>query len=258
MPISSWTERYSIHGKRALITGASKGIGYEICRVFAEAGADIAAVARDPAGLNALQDEIRAIGHSCETIRADLANADACVAAAESALEHFGVIDILVNNAGVALTGSLLEATVADWDLSMAVNLRAPFLLARTLAPKMIEHRAGKIINVSSQTGIIALDDHAAYAASKSGLNALTKTMTAEWARYNIQSNAICPTVILTPMGEEVWGDPAKGQPMRDKTPLRRFGKPVEVADLALYLASPASDLMTGSLLLIDGGFSSV
>ena len=258
MPISSWTDRYSIRGKRALVTGASKGIGYEICRVFADAGADIAAIARHTAGLNTLRNEIQGMGRACETIRADLADADACVAAAEAALDRFGVIDILVNNAGVALTDSLLEATVADWDLSMAVNLRAPFLLARTLAPKMIEQRAGKIINVSSQTGIIALDDHAAYAASKSGLNALTKTMTAEWARYNIQSNAICPTVILTPMGEEVWGNPAKGQPMRDKTPLRRFGKPVEVADLALYLASPASDLMTGSLLLIDGGFSSI
>lgn len=256
--MTTWTERFSLRGKRALVTGASKGIGYEICRVLAEAGADIAAVARDPAGLDAVQTKVRALGRACETIQADLAEGRACVAAAEAALEHYGVIDILVNNAGVALTDSLLEATVDDWDLTMAVNLRAPFLLARTLAPKMIEQRAGKIINVSSQTGIIALDDHAAYGASKSGLNALTKTMTAEWARHNIQSNAICPTVILTPMGEEVWGNPAKGQPMLDKTPLGRFGKPVEVADLVLYLASPASDLMSGSLLLIDGGFSSV
>jgi len=256
--MTNWTERFAIRGKRALVTGASKGIGYEICRVLAEAGADIAAVARDPVGLDAVRNEIQALGRSCETIQADLAEGDACVAAAETALQRYGVIDILVNNAGVALTGSLLEATVGDWDSTMAVNLRAPFLLARTLAPKMIEQRAGKIINISSQTGIIALDDHAAYAASKSGLNALTKTMTAEWSRYNIQSNAVCPTVILTPMGNEVWGDPAKGQPMLDKTPLGRFGKPVEVADLVLYLASPASDLMSGSLLLIDGGFSSI
>ena len=256
--MSTWTERYSICGKCAMITGASKGIGYEICRVFADAGADIAAVARDRAGLEAVRVEVEAKGRVCETYKTELADADACVAVAEAALKRFGAIDILVNNAAVALTGSLLEASVADWDLTMAVNLRAPFLLARTLAPKMIEQGVGKIINISSQTGIIALDDHAAYASSKSGLNALTKTMTAEWARFNIQANAICPTVILTPMGERAWGDPAKGQPMLDKTPLGRFGKPVEVADLALYLASPASNLMTGSLLLIDGGFSSV
>jgi len=256
--MSTWIERHGIAGKRALVTGASKGIGAEICCVFAEAGADIAAVARDTSGLAEVQRDVQARGQRCEVFEADLANADACVTVAETALQRFGVIDILVNNAGVALTGSLLDATVADWDTTMAVNLRAPFLLARTLVPKMIEQRAGKIINVSSQTGVIAMEEHAAYAASKSGLNALTKTMTAEWARYNIQSNAICPTVILTPMGEQVWGDPTKGQPVIDKTPLRRFGKPIEVADLALYLASPASDLMTGSIVMLEGGFSSV
>ena len=140
----------------------------------------------------------------------------------------------------------------------MDVNLRAPFVLAQELAPQMIARRRGKIVNISSQAGVIGLEDHAAYAASKGGMNMLTKVMMAEWARHNIQVNAICPTVILTPMGAEVWGEPSKGGPMLAKTPLGRFGQPIEVADLVLYLASPASDLVIGECILIDGGFSSV
>jgi NAD(P)-dependent dehydrogenase (short-subunit alcohol dehydrogenase family) len=140
----------------------------------------------------------------------------------------------------------------------MAVNLRAPFLLAQALAPAMIAQRWGKIVNVSSQTGVIALDDHAAYAASKGGLNALTKSLMVEWARHNVQVNAICPTVVMTPMGRAVWGPEEKGGPMRAATPLRRFGEPVEIADLALYLASPAAELVNGALVMIEGGYSSV
>jgi NAD(P)-dependent dehydrogenase (short-subunit alcohol dehydrogenase family) len=140
----------------------------------------------------------------------------------------------------------------------MAVNLRAPFLMAQALAPGMIAQRWGKIINISSQTGVIALDDHAAYASSKGGLNALTKSLSAEWARHNVQVNAICPTVVMTPMGRRVWGPPEKSDPFIAATPLRRFGEPVEIADAALYLASPASDLVNGTTLMLDGGFTSV
>ena len=155
-----------------------------------------------------------------------------------------------MNNAGIAVTDSILDTNVEDWDRVMAVNLRAAFLFAQALGPKMIERQQGKIINISSQTGVIAIDDHCAYAASKNGLNALTKSITCEWAKHNIQCNAICPTVILTPMGEKVWGEPAKGDPMKAKIPAGRFGRPVEVADLVLYLASPASDLVNGLSLI--------
>jgi 2-deoxy-D-gluconate 3-dehydrogenase len=120
----------------------------------------------------------------------------------------------------------------------------------------MIEQRSGKIINVSSQAGVVGIDGHSAYAASKGGLIMLTRVMASEWGPHNIQSNAIAPTVILTPMGEQVWGDPEVGDPMRAKIPLGRFGRPVEVADLILFLASPASDLICGETILIDGGYS--
>ena len=129
-------------------------------------------------------------------------------------------------------------------------------LLAQKLVPAMIAQRGGKIINVSSQAGVVGLDSHGAYCASKGGLNMLTKVMTVEWAKYNIQANAVCPNVILTPMGAKVWGKPEKADPQIAKTPLGRFGRPVEVADMILYLASPASGFVCGEVLLIDGGFT--
>ncbi len=253
-----FTQRFSLSGKTALVTGASKGIGKEICRVLADAGADIAAVARGRDGLAEVKKTVEAMGRRCLAIEADLATVDGPTKAARAALAAWGAIDILVNNAGVTAIESILEAKVESWDWIMAVNQRAPFLLAQALAPRMIEKRAGKIVNVSSQTSEVALHNHAAYMASKAGLNALTKTMTVEWAQYNIQSNAVCPTVIMTPMGEMVWGDPRIGDPMRAKIPLGRFGKTVEIADLVLFLASPASDLITGQSIFADGGYTAV
>ncbi len=253
-----YIERFSIEGKRALVTGASKGIGLEICEVLAEAGADICAVARDAEGLEVARCAVETAGKECLLVEAELATVDAPREAARQALEHFGTIDILVNNAATTTTASILDARVEDWDRMMSVNLRAPFLLAQALAPGMIRQRRGKIVNISSQTGIVLIPDHCAYASSKSGLNALTKSMTCEWAQYNIQCNAICPTVILTPMGERVWGEPEKGDPMKAKIPAARFGHPVEVADMVLFLSSPASDLVNGDTLMLDGGYTAV
>jgi len=256
--MAEFVERFSLTGKKALVTGGSKGIGAEICRVLADAGADIVAVARDHEGLQQAKAAVEAKGRRCLLVEADLATVEGPKEAARSALAAWGNIDILVNNAGITAIESILEAKVESWDRIMAVNLRAPFLLAQALAPAMIERRAGKIVNISSQTSAVALDRHAAYMASKNGLNALTKVMTVEWAQYNIQSNAVCPTVIMTPMGEMVWGDPKVGDPMRAKIPLGRFGKTVEIADLVLFLASPASDLITGQVIFADGGYTAV
>lgn len=256
--MAEWEKRFSLAGRKALVTGASKGIGFEIARVFADAGADIVAVARDAGGLLAVKREVEARGRRCLVIEADMGTAEGPVAAAREALEAWGTVDILVNNAAIARIAPATELTLADWDETMAVNVRAPFLLAQALGPAMIAQRWGKVINISSQTGVIALDDHAAYATSKGALNALTKSLCAEWARHNVQVNAICPTVILTPMGKAVWGPEEKGGPMRAATPARRFGETVEVADMALYLASPASGLVNGAVMMIEGGYSSV
>jgi NAD(P)-dependent dehydrogenase (short-subunit alcohol dehydrogenase family) len=254
----SWQDRFSLRGRKALVTGASKGIGAEICAVFADAGADIVALGRNPADLAATAQAVRAHGRRCLTLTAEMASPTEPVSACEQALKDWGTIDILVNAAGIANVAPAVDFLTEDWDRMMAVNLRAPFLTARTLAPAMIAQRWGKIINISSQTGVIALDEHAAYAASKGGLNALTKSLCAEWARHNVQVNAICPTVVMTPMGKAVWGRPEKGDPFRNATPARRFAEPVEVADAALYLASDASAMVNGALLRVEGGFTSV
>lgn len=255
---AEWPSRFSLAGKRAFVTGASKGIGAEIAHVFADAGADIVAIARDAEGLAATADAVWRKGRDCMTIAADLSTREGPAEAALKALDEVGTIDILVNCAGVALVAPATELSLDDWDTSMAVNLRAPFILSQALAPAMIAQKSGKIINVSSQTGIVAFDDHAAYASSKGGLNALTKSLCAEWARHNIQVNAICPTVVLTPMGKEIWSAPEKKDPFIAATPARRFAEPSEIADMALYLASPASAMVNGALMMIEGGYTSV
>ena len=254
--MADWDKRFNLAGKKALVTGATKGIGFETCKVLADAGADIVAVGRDAKGLADVSAAVKALGRRCLALEADLASVAATKAVAAQALAEFGTIDILVNNAGVAVVKSIIDTAIEDWEWVNAVNLRAPFLLAQALAPAMIKQGMGKIINISSQSGVVALQDHGAYGASKGGLNMLTKVMTIEWAKYNIQANTVCPTVILTPMGEMVWGDPAKGDPMKAKIPAGRFGKTVEVADLILFLASSASDLINGQDILIDGGFT--
>ena len=249
----SWEDRFSISSKTALITGASSGIGAEITRVFTDAGASVIASGRSKDRLAALVAET-----GCKTIVADIATAEGCERVVTEALAMSPKIDILVNSAGIALVGPALEFCVDDWDRTMAINLRAPFLLAQGLSAQMIAAKAGKIINISSQTGIIALAEHAAYAASKGGLNALTKSLMSELAPHNIQVNAICPTVVMTDMGREIWSPSEKSGPMIASTPLGRFGEPIEIADMALYLASPASDLVNGALMMIEGGYSSI
>ncbi len=256
--MTEWNSRFSLAGKRALVTGATKGIGLETCKVLADAGADIAAVGRDVQGLKEVAAAIAKAGRKCVSIQADMAKIEDIARTAKEGIAGLGQIDILVNNAGIALIDPLLKATAEDWDMTMAVNLRAPFLLAREVVPGMIKRKQGKIINISSQAGVVGLEGHGAYAASKGGLNMLTKVMTVEWAMHNIQVNSVCPTVILTPMGEQVWGQPEKGDPMKAKIPAARFGKPIEVADLVLFLASSASDLINGQDILIDGGYTAV
>jgi NAD(P)-dependent dehydrogenase (short-subunit alcohol dehydrogenase family) len=254
--MTEWVNRHGLSGKVAVVTGATKGIGIETCKVLADAGADIAAVGRDADGLKEVKAAVEAKGRKCVAISADMASTEGPATACGDALSAFGHVDILVNNAGIALIDLLVDASVDDWDKTMAVNLRAPWLMAKHLAPGMIRRKSGKIINISSQAGVVGLEAHGAYAASKGGLNMLTKVMTVEWAKHNIQINSVCPTVILTPMGEMVWGEPSKGDPMKAKIPAARFGKPVEVADLILFLASPASNLICGQDILIDGGYT--
>ena len=223
--------------------------------MFADAGADIIAVGRDRQGLLDVEQSVSNMGRTCITRECDLEDPEAIDMMMDELVEKTH-IDILVNNAGIALVAPALELSLEDWDRTMALNLRAPFQLAKRVAPAMIKAQRGKIINVSSQAAVVGVDEHAAYCASKAAMNAMTRTLTSEWAKHNIQINAICPTIILTAMGLTVWGADEKSRPMLERSPSRRFGEPVEVADMALYLASSASDLVNGESLLLDGGFT--
>jgi len=251
-------ERFSLKGTTAVVTGASRGLGVTICDVLSAAGANIVAVARD----KALLDETRAVveqhGQQCHVVAADLIDPEVSQTIANRLRETAALPTILVNNAGMSIPRSLMEQSIEEWDAILNLNLRASWLMARVLAPGMISQGGGKIINISSMASGVALADHGAYVASKAGLNGLTKVMTAEWARHNIQANAVCPTVVWTPMGERVWGIGNKLQSFLEKVPAGRVATPEEVADLVLYLASPASGMINGQEIFVDGGYTAL
>lgn len=254
--MSDVSDRFSLENQRALVTGASRGLGAEIACVLAAAGADLVISGRDSVGLESTREEVERLGRRCQGVQADLRSIEETLQLADTALELFGTVDILVNNAGIVFVEDLLHTTLEHWEETQAVNLRAPYLLTQKLAARMIEQKRGKIINISSVAAVLAPEGHAAYSASKGGLNLLTQTMAAEWGRYNIQANAIAPTVILTEMGQKVWGEASKGEPMKARIPARRFGEPVEVADLVLFLASNASNFICGQVIRLDGGLT--
>ena len=256
--MADFEKRFSLAGKRALVTGASRGLGAEIAAVLADAGADVALVGRDAKGLEATKRVVEAKGRRAVAIESDLATIEGPRSAAAKALEFFGTVDILVNNAGVFHRQPLLETTVENWDETLAVNLRAPFLLAQAIAPGMIAQRRGKIVNISTVASVVGCEGHAAYGASKGGMNQLTQVLAAELGPFNIQTNAVAPAIVLTDMAKAAWSDETKAGPVKARIPVRRFGEPVEIADMVLYLASPASDFVCGQVLLIDGGYSAV
>lgn len=234
-------------GKRALVTGAGKGIGREIVKVLADCGAEVVATSRTQADLDSLRAET-----GCQTILADIGDPNEARRAAEDA----GAIDLLVNNAGIARIQPFMEVTVEAFDETIAVNLRAALVISQVVARGMIARGSGgAMVNVSSQASQAALKDHASYGASKAGLDQLTRIMALELGAHNIRVNAVNPTVILTPMGEAVWGDPVKGGPMLARIPLGRFGKPIHVADAVAFLLSDQASMIHGVTLPVDGGY---
>ena len=244
-----------LSGRIAVVTGAGKGIGRAICLELARAGADIFGVSRTPDDLDALGEEVRVLGVRFDSCVADLVSAAAAEKVARRAT-LFGPVDVLVNNAGVARTAPAEDVTEADWDAVMNTNLKGAFFVAQAIGRGMLERGSGRIVNVSSQAGIVGLRDHAAYCASKAGMGLLTKVLAIEWGPRGVAVNAVAPTVILTPMGEQVWGDPEVGQPMLAKIPLGRFGQPIEVASVVAFLASDLAAMINGEIVAIDGGYT--
>lgn len=236
-----------LDGKRALISGAGKGIGRQIALTLAECGAEIVAISRTAADLESLSREIQ-----CRTIVVDLEDADSARRAARDA----GAIDLLVNNAGISVPESLLESTVEAFDRTMAINVRAALVLTQVIARRMIERgKGGAIVNVSSQASMVGFPDHAAYCASKGALDQLTRVMAIELGPHQIRVNSVNPTVVLTPMGEMAWADLKKRSALLAKIPLGRFAMPRDIANAVAYLLSDKADLIHGAMLPIDGGF---
>lgn len=246
----------SLSGKRALVTGATKGIGRDIAVKLAQSGCDIAATGRDVAELQSLSEEVADVGRKCVTYAADLAGRKSVLEMARYLCDAAGPTDILVNNAGISFPETIDKLSPDHWETTIAVNLTAPALISSIVAVGMIARKSGVIINISSQSGVVGLSEHAAYCASKFGLNGLTKVMAIELGPFNIRVNAIAPTVTLTPMGEQVWGDPEKGDPMKAKVPLGKFAYPKDISNSVLFLASEESGMINGEILLIDGGFT--
>lgn len=239
----------SFSGKRAMVTGASQGIGNVIAKELAKRGATVIAVARSGDKLKELQKQVPNIVPVC----VDLADWNAT----ETALSSVGPIDLLVNNAAVAILEPVGEIKPESFDISFATNVKAAINVSQLCVKSMKERRvAGAIVNVSSQAGIAALENHAVYCASKAALDQLTRVMALELGPHKIRVNSVNPTVTNTPMSLVGWSDPAKASAMQSKIPLRRFAEPEEVCDAVLYLLSDHSSMITGAVLPVDGGYT--
>lgn len=247
---------FKVEGKTALITGAARGLGRACAIALAHAGANIALGMRDKNSGEDLEREIKNMGRKVIRLQMDVSSTAQIKMAVEEAVKDFGRIDILVNNVGVAPANPAIDVTESDYDTTMNLNVKAMFFTSQAVAKQMIKQGGGRIINMSSQAGSITLDDESVYCMSKAAVNHLTKNLASEWAKYNIQVNAVAPTFIETP-GTEPWlKDPEFKKSVLDRIPLGRIGKPVEVAGAVLFLASQAASLITGEILMIDGGWT--
>ncbi|NLJ70516.1 MAG: D-threitol dehydrogenase [Clostridiaceae bacterium] len=254
MDYRKFDETLSLEGKVALITGASSGIGFEMTKMFARKGAKIATLDLKN---SILLNEYISQYNEYLSIEGDVAILEDVQAAVKQVKEKFNYIDILVNCAGVGFLEPSIESTKKIWDLTISVNLTGTVNMCIETAKIMIEQNKGSIINIASQAGIVAIENHLAYGITKAGIIQATKQFALEWGKYNVRSNAISPTIILTPMGEMNWNN-EKGKAVMETIPLKRFGYPEEVAAAALFLASDASRLFNGANLVIDGGYTIV
>lgn len=250
------TEMFSLSGRIALVTGGSSGIGLGMAEALARAGARVVLVARDTERLGEAVAALKARGGQAAPVSADLADRAAAGRAAEAAAAVYGEPDILVNCAGVNLRPPMPELTLADWDLTMAVNLTAPFLLGQRFGPAMAARGWGRIVNVTSQQAERAFGHSGGYGASKGGLAALTRSQSEAWAGSGVCCNSVCPGFVPTRLNAAAAADPVRSAALAARTMVGRNGKPADFAGVAVFLASRASDYVTGQALYVDGGFS--
>jgi len=245
---SAFDKNFDFSGKTVLVTGAAAGIGHAIATLFAAQGARLVLLDR-AAQIEAAAQQLPGQGHLglvCDVT--DLAQVHAAV-------EGAGRIDVLVNNAGIVLLDRAEDVPEADWDATMAVNLKAPFFLAQAVGRRMLAQGGGRIINLASQASVIALERHVAYCASKAALVSMSQVMALEWAGSGVTVNAVSPTVVETDLGKKAWAGEV-GEVMKRKIPVGRFARPDEIAAAVMYLASPAAAMINGANLVVDGGYS--
>lgn len=247
-------DRFSLEGRVALVTGAGRGIGRAIAVALGAAGAAVACAARSRDQVDATAAEITAAGGRARALGLDVTRREQIVAGVAEVAAALGPVDVLVNNAGMTMEKKTTEVTDEDWDAVLATNLSSMFRCARAVAPGMIELERGKIINIGSMYGIIGVPRYAAYCASKAAVAGLTRSLAAEWARHGIQVNCLAPGYVNTDIPREAMADEKTRALFLSKIPARRIGEPEEVGALAVYLASPASDFMTGQTVYLDGG----
>jgi gluconate 5-dehydrogenase len=247
---------FGLDGRVAVVTGGSSGIGARMAGALALAGARVVLLARGETALKGRAADIAASGGQVACVSADLADRAEVRRAASEAAAPFGDPDILVNAAGVNLRPPLDELTERDWDEVMAVNLTAPFLLGQQFAPAMARRGWGRIINVASQQAVRAFGNSGGYGASKGGVVSLTRSQSEAWAPRGVCCNAIGPGFVATPMTAAVASDPQRSAGLAARTMIGRNGQPADFEGIAVLLASPASDYITGQLIFVDGGFS--
>jgi NAD(P)-dependent dehydrogenase (short-subunit alcohol dehydrogenase family) len=247
---------FSLGGKVTLVTGASRGIGRACAKACAAAGSDIVLGVRNIAAAADLVAELESTGRRILPVELDIPNTAHIARAVDAALTTFGRIDVLVNNVGVA-PGNLAELVEErDLDRILDINVKGTFLMTQAVARHMIGRKAGRIINISSQAGTVALRGEAIYCMSKAAINHLTRCLAAEWGRYNITVNTVSPTFIHTDGTAPFLSDPDNRQATLDHIPLGRIGETDDVVGAVVFLASPAAGLITGANLLVDGGWS--
>jgi 3-oxoacyl-[acyl-carrier protein] reductase len=242
-----------LEGKKVLVTGASRGIGREIALEFARLGADVAVnYAGNETKANEVVDEIKLLGQDAIAIQCDVANSESVSEMVKKTIEHFGRLDILVNNAGITRDNLLMRMKESEWDDVINTNLKGVFLCTKAVTRQMMKQRSGRIINIASIVGVSGNAGQANYVAAKAGVIGLTKTAAKELASRGITVNAIAPGFISTDMTDELTEETQ--QLMLQQIPLARFGDPKDIASVAAFLASDASQYMTGQTLHVDGG----
>lgn len=250
------SELFSLRGRVAVITGGSSGIGRAITRALARAGASVVVVARGESGLVATVEELTAEGCRAAWVSADLSTREGVRTAAERAVEAFGEPDILVNSAGINVRPPMDELTEDVWDLTMAVNLDAPFLLGQRFGPGMAERGHGRILHISSQQAHRAFVQSGAYGASKGGLESLARSQAEAWSPRGVTCNVLVPGFVMTPLNTRLSSDPEKVAALAERTLIGRNGLAEDFAGAAVFLASPASAYITGQAVFVDGGMS--